>query len=435
MKHQLLTILFSLSVLFTISCKEKIVSTQNSSAEFAPLKMRSAELSKAPEWVKVQDDVDLLFKKIKSDPSDLKSKLLLAQLYMNEARVTGDHPYYYPATLKILDDVLTRDPKSFEALAFKSSVLLSQHHFQEALEVGSKAKAINHNNGFVYGVLCDANVEMGNYDDAVKMSDTMQSVRPGLESYSRASYLREIYGNNKEAIEAMNLAYKAGLPGSEQASWAGNTLGILYENTGDLKRAEELYTLILTQRPTYAFSLFGLARIERSKKNYDKALSLLDKAVKLMPEYSFYEEMADIHAAKGERDKAKQINKKVIDMLNEDEASGHFADMELALVYTKLGKIDKAMSHAVKEYDRRPMNIDVNHVMGWVLYHKGDYKRASEHMKKAMRMGTQNAVLLCRAAIIESAAGNKQEGATLIAKAKAINPYLSDDLLKLTMNN
>jgi tetratricopeptide (TPR) repeat protein len=230
-QHNFKTLLIVLFLAGLTACSNQKKLETKSNATFLPLKERNKALAEAADWASIKSKATALFQNIKSDSMDLKSKLLLAQLYMQEARITGEHPYYYPATLTILDDVLRHEPSNFEALAFKSSVLLSLHHFKEALEVGYQAKSINSNNGFIYGVLCDANVELGNYAEAVKMSDQMQTLRPGLESYSRASYLREIYGDNAGAIAAMKLAFEAGLAGSEEASWAGNTLAQLYLNT------------------------------------------------------------------------------------------------------------------------------------------------------------------------------------------------------------
>ncbi|MES2690214.1 MAG: tetratricopeptide repeat protein [Bacteroidota bacterium] len=421
-------LIFAVCLLTCITACDNNAQTKKDTGSFMPLKARNGELAKSEEWPVVQQKAQGLNEKIAKDPSDLKSKLLLAQLYMQEARITGEHPYYYPATLTILDDVLSRDANNFEALAYKASVELSLHHFADALATGSKAKKINASNGFIFGVLCDANVELGNYDEAVKMSEQMQALRPGLESYSRASYLREIYGNNAAAIEAMKMAYNAGLPGSEEASWAGNTLAGLYESTGDLKNAENTYTQILTQRPSYAFAMAGLARVEKAKGNYDKALAMLDKAIAMMPEFSFYEDKADVYAAQGQPEKAKQMYTEVIGMLNEDAASGHYADMELAKAYLHTGNMDKALEHATIEYKRRPENIDANSTMGWVLYQKGEYAKAKEHMQKAVRMNTQNAELLCKAGIIEAAAGNKAKGTEWVKKAMKINPNMPEDL-------
>ncbi|MES2619097.1 MAG: tetratricopeptide repeat protein [Bacteroidota bacterium] len=429
MKQSFITTIFLALVIAITSCNSaNKTNTKETTATFpfALLKERNSLLAKAGDWISVQNKAYEICEKIKRDSNDIKSKLMLAQLYMQEARITGEHPYYYPATLTILNSVLKQSPDNFEALAFKSSVQLSLHHFSDALITGKKAVTINPDNAFIYGVLCDANVELGNYDEAVKMSDKMQSLRPGLESYSRASYLREIYGNNQAAIEAMKMAVQAGLPGSEEASWAGNTMSHLLENTGDLEHAEEISNIVLTQRPSYAFATDALGRIALARGEYDKAIQYFETAIEGMPEFSFYENMAEAYAAKGNQAKATEIYKSVITMLNEDAQSGHYADLELANVYTKLGDYDNALKHAQIEYKRRPANIDVNSVVAWVYFKKGNSAEAKKYMDVALRMGTKNAMILKKAGMIEIALNNKKSGEVLLAQAQKINPFLKE---------
>ncbi|MBU1821093.1 MAG: tetratricopeptide repeat protein, partial [Bacteroidetes bacterium] len=183
-----------LAIVTLIGCGEKnkdgqSASTSTSPMEIPPLFQRSGELAAADEWPKTIAKVEELKKNILKNSGDVKPRLQIAMIYLSEARITGEHPYYYPAVLKILDGVLMMDPKNFEATTFKASVKMSQHQFAEARELAEKARQINPNNAYVYGVLVDANVELGNYEEAVAMSDKMQALKPSLESYSRASYL------------------------------------------------------------------------------------------------------------------------------------------------------------------------------------------------------------------------------------------------------
>jgi tetratricopeptide (TPR) repeat protein len=97
----------------------------------------------------------------------------------------------------------------------------------------------------IYGVLIDANVEMGVYETVVSMSDKLHAIKPSQESYSRASYLRDIYGDYQGAIDAMKIGVEAGLPGSEPQCWAKKVLGNLYERTGKWNEAERQYKEIL----------------------------------------------------------------------------------------------------------------------------------------------------------------------------------------------
>ncbi len=113
---------------------------------------------------------------IKENPTDSKSQLRLAALYIQEARVTGNYAYYDVAAMKYINDVLNLDSLDFHALVFKSLIYMSQHHFADGLAVAHKAQQVNPYNAYVYGLLVDGNVEMGNYDTAVAYADKMVSI-------------------------------------------------------------------------------------------------------------------------------------------------------------------------------------------------------------------------------------------------------------------
>jgi tetratricopeptide (TPR) repeat protein len=418
----------ALILLTQMSCsngkKSEAESTNTTSAtmDIPPLFERRGELATAVEWQRTKEKVAELKLKISKEPGDIKSRLQIATIYLAEARITGEHPYYYPAILTILDGILAMDPKNFEATTFKASVKMSQHQFSEAREIAEKARIINPNNAYVYGVLVDANVELGNYEEAVKMSDKMQQLKPSLESYSRASYLREIYGNYPGSIEAMKLAVQAGLPGSEPQCWSKNILGHLYQTTGQLTEAEQQYAGILSMRPSYAFALRGQAEVLKEKRDYIQALKVLEKAAGIMPEFSFHEEMAEIYALQGEKEKSQKKYAEVVKMLDEDARSGHAVDLELCKLYTKTGQLDSAMAYGMREFAKRPKNIDVNHALAWVAYKKNDLKKAQEYMQVALHTSSKDPELLQQAGAIELALGNANQGNKLIAAAKKTNP-------------
>lgn len=397
---------------------------ENSSASIPALFERQGELAKASEWPKTKEKVTELIELISKNPKDTKSRLQIAVIYLSEARITGEHPYYYPAILKILDGVLAIEPQNFEATTFKSSVKLSLHQFAEAREIAQNAAKINPNNAYVYGVLVDANVELGNYEEAIKMSDIMQSLKPSLESYSRASYLREIYGDYNGSIEAMVLAVQAGLPGSEPHCWSKNTLGHLYEITGQYDKAEEQYLEILALRPSYAFALQGLSNVYVARKEYDKALTELDKAAAIMPEFSFHEHMADIYKLMGDDAKANTKYKSVVEMLDEDVAAGHIVDLELCKLYTKTNDLDSAMVYGMKEFAKRPKNIDVNHALAAVYFADKNYLKAQEHINSALVTGNTAPELMKLASAIESSLGNNIMATKYLTLAKKTNSLL-----------
>ncbi|MBC7892024.1 MAG: tetratricopeptide repeat protein [Sphingobacteriaceae bacterium] len=414
-------LLAALFLLFTQTSCDRSKKADSSSSTVSlvvpPLFERKGELSKSVEWEKTKAKVEELKQKLAKNPNDLKARLQVVTIYLAEARITGEHPYYYPATLTVLDGILLLDPANFEATVFKASVKMSQHQFAEAKTIAEKALKLNPDNAYVYGVLVDANVELGNYEAAVAMSDKMQRLKPSLESYSRASYLREIYGDYPGAIEAMKLAVQAGLPGSEPYCWSKNTLGYLYETTGKLAKAETQYQEILALRPSYAFALRGLAKVYRERKQYDQALATLASAARIMPEFSFHEEMAEIYALQGDAGKARKKYLEVVKMLGEDARSGHRVDLELCKTYTAAGLLDSAQVYGLREYAMRPNNIDVNHALAWVYFKKNDLAKAKEHLRVALRTGAKYPELLARAKAIERGDAVAVNAGKLLTKA------------------
>ena len=378
------------------------VSEQNP-LEIPNLLERNGELATAAEWSKTKEKTAELKALLATKPADVKTRLQLAAIFITEQRITGEHHYYYTAIEKILDGILSIDPKNFEATVYKASLKMSLHQFAEAKKIAEDARAINPNNAYIYGILVDANVELGNYEEAVAMSDKMQALKPSLEAYSRASYLREIYGDYKGAIEAMKLAVQAGLPGSEPQCWSRNILGELYINTNQWDMAENTFAENLYMRPSYAPSMAGLAKVETQKKNFTRALTLLDSAYAVMPQYSFQEQRADVNAAMGNTKKAMDENMAVQKLLIADANSAqHSVSLELAKNFEKTNQWDSAKKYAALEYNIRPKNIDVNNEMAWIAYSQNDFVKAKEYAKTALSTGSKNPEMLKRVAVINS---------------------------------
>jgi tetratricopeptide (TPR) repeat protein len=343
--------------------------------------------------------------------------------------------YYDRAALKYINDVLEKEPENYEALAYKALIYLSQHQFSEALTIAEKVQKVGPGNAFSYGLLIDSHVELGNYEAAVDNAEKMISLRPDLLSYSRISYLREIHGDNNGAIEAMKMAVTAGSPGMEATSWSRIQLARLYENTGDIRSAEMHYIIAEEQRPGYPHAIAGLASIAMANKDYTKALSLYEQADSSLFDNSFKEKMATIYLLKGDTKKAGQITDALIESLNKHADPGengnlvHYADRELAYAYLLNKNYDKALQHALAEYNRRPKNIDVNETVAWVYYKRGEYDKALPYIAAALKTNCKNPTLLSHAGLIYAKNNQQAKAENLLQEASKNNPNI-DQLLK-----
>ena len=352
--------LFAVASGFIILKYEKDRSKKES--ELFEIILRKGNSIQSSEWTLSKNISARLIQKIKNDPSDIKSRIALAAIYLQEARSSGNFGYYDRAALNCVNAVLKKDANNFEALTFKAMIYLSQHHFAEGLKLATQIQTTYSYSAFVYGILMDANVELGNYKAALDDADKMVSIRPDIRSYSRISYLREIYGDIPGAIEAMKLAVDAGSPGSESTEWARVQLGKLFEQLGEMRYAEMYYNISLENRPGYPYALAGLARIAVNKKDYKKTIELYQRADSASNDYS-YEALVEVYRSAGNREQSLRVANAIVDemekanAMTKGDSSGHYSDKEMAYAYLAVDNNDKAIEHALLEYNRQPNNM------------------------------------------------------------------------------
>lgn len=301
-------------------------SADSDSTGIAPLKPRVAGLY-PKEFAKQRLQYDQACALLTSMPDSVKPYTTLASVYMLEARVTGDHPYYYPAALRVIEAGLDKDPQSNELRMQKASVLLSLHRFEEARVLAVELCTQMPRVATVYGMACDANLELGRMDEAVRAATAMMNLRPGIESYSRVSYLRERHGDLEGALSAMKMAVQSGLPGTEDAAWARVTYGNLLVKAGNIQEAERQFTLARLEREDYAFAIAGLARIKHLHKDDDVALAMLDSAIQRVPEISFVELSLEIERKRKNVARVVALERLIDQMTREDRAAGMLAEV------------------------------------------------------------------------------------------------------------
>ena len=102
--------------------KLKAYISEQNPMDIPELLERKGELASASEWTKTKEKIAELKAKLATKPQDVKTRLQLATIFITEQRITGEHHYYYPAIEKILNGILSIDPKSFEANVYKASL-------------------------------------------------------------------------------------------------------------------------------------------------------------------------------------------------------------------------------------------------------------------------------------------------------------------------
>lgn len=445
----LYSVLFLLTGILLSACSqnkeaadEVVINNAVSVPKLLPRKVQTGTQDENAQIVKTYNDA---INALKGNPDDLKEYLKLASVYITEGRITGNNGYYSTAAIKMLNKIIDSKPEDanilFESLSLKSAVLLNLHQFKEALAVAEEGRKLNAFDAGIYGALVDANVEMGNYAAAVKDCDQMLTIRPDLRSYSRASYLRQIYGDNKGAIDAMRMAVESGVPGMETTEWCRVNWGNLYLNTGKLDTAEMIYQTALSFRPGYAPAEIGLAKVFAAKKDYNAAILHTKNAIRVVSEAPYVAYLGELYMMQGDKSRSKDVFNDVVRLLedNETEQSNgnivkHNGSRELAMAYLNINDYDKALKYASIDHNMRPKNIDANDLMAWVYYKKGNYTEARKYNSVVFQTKIKNADMLYKSGLIYAAAGDVNTASKLKQEAMSVSPYIDAAYLQ-TSNN
>ncbi|MDZ4701511.1 MAG: tetratricopeptide repeat protein [Rhodothermales bacterium] len=345
--------------------------------------------------------------RIRKAPDDLEAYTRLAQVYLQLSRQTGDETRFVPLASERIEQALARNPDDYYAQVLHASLLNILHRFDEARgEAEALAKVYPHDSA-VQGILVDAFVELGDYEAAVTASDQLLAMRPGLAAYARASYLRELHGDAAGAIEAMELAVEAGVPGQEDRTWALMHLGTLYLGQGDLESAERIYNGILEEAPGYAQALAGLGHIAHIEGATESAIAYLGQAYAQEPRGAFLEVLVEVFAASGDEATANLYLDRVEAGYRAASAMGENNRMEYADFLADRGeRLEEALELAEAEVRRRPGHLHANETHAWVLHKLGRSAEAVAPIERAMRLNTGDAMVHFRAGHIYRAIGD-----------------------------
>jgi tetratricopeptide (TPR) repeat protein len=344
----------------------------------------------------------------------------LAVAYIRSARQTGDFSLNTKAETAV-KHALKIDENNFEANKINASLLLTFHKFAEALEVGTKLQQENPTDSFFYGVLTDANVELGNYEEAVKNVQKMVDLRPDMASYSRVSHVRSLHGDSEGAIESMTTAARIADPGDKEAqAWCLVRLGEEYFKIGKYEKAEDQLDEALKIFPNYHLAMAAKGKVRAANGDYDAAINFFKSAEQRVPLTETAIQLGNIYAKIGDvenSDKEYELAETI------EKNFGNIDQRRLALLWADRDmKLGEALEIARKEHEVRK-DIYTADIFAWCLFKNGKFEEAREVIGEAMRLKTDDAQFLYHAGMIEKELGNQKTAKDLILKAVKLNPF------------
>jgi len=395
--------------------------SQRTDAEPASTRERSAAVPAAGSGL--DGSIAALQARIQSVPGDWQAMASLGLAYVQEARVTAD-PSYYPKAQGILHASMRAHPQANEGAEVGMAALAAaRHDFAAALRFGRRAQGVNPYDGNVYGVIGDAQVELGRYRAAFATFQRMVDTEPNVASYARVSYARELQGDVHGAVEAMAAARGiAGTRGDE--AWASFQLGELWWNSGKVSRAAQAYRFGVAADPDYVPNLAGLAKVAWAQGDLDAAITGYEDVVRRYPTPEYVTALGDLYTLAGDAPEAARQYDLVRAETQLFRAAGVDTDLELASFETEHGDPKVALRAARAEWGRRH-SITVADALAWALHANGRDQEATVYAKRALSLGTQNALFLYHAGMIRLGLGDRPGATRLLSEALDVNPRFS----------
>ncbi len=354
----------------------------------------------------------------RNNPRRTRPLLDLAQAFIRKARERSE-PSWYEQANDAVRRALEVDRNDAIALQIQAHLMMQEHRFREARESARRQIERYPNNSATYGVLGDAEMELGNYPAAEAAYQRMIDMRPNLASYSRGSWMRWLLGDVEGAIEVAGRAAAAGSHRNpEETAWAMVQVGNLHLAVDQLSQAEQQYRGALQVFPEHPPALLGMGRVLEARGNVPEAITRYQAAVRGSSITEHLAALADALEGAGRAAEAREI-------VGQMERAGRRSDARTLSLYYANHDIEHtaAVELARRELANRDGDIYTQDALAWALYRGGNLAEAQTFSMQARRLGTQEARLFFHGGMIALARGDRPTARTLLSEALQINAH------------
>ena len=364
---------------------------------------------------------------IEKNPKDYDAYNGLAYALSRRARETSDVKFYDEAE-QALQKSFAIAPGNLGGERIGVWLLLGKHEFAAAREAAQKLSKRVPDDIMVYGFLTDANVELGNYDEAETAAQWMLDLRAGnMPGLTRAAYLRELFGDVDGSMELMQMAYGSTPPSeSEDRAWILTQMAHLNLSVGKTNEAESELKQALELFPGYHYALANMAKVRTMQKRYDEAVQLLQQRYEGAPHA---ENLFDLALALRSAGRDLEATRAFAEFEQKSLAESMKADNsnhELIYYYADVVRQPvKALEVANREIARRH-DVFTLDSYAWALYRNGKYEEARREIETALNVGIRDSRMFRHAGEIAMKCGDKKAADQYFSQSAAMNSTDSD---------
>lgn len=356
-------------------------------------------------------------------PQDAEPLILMASLLVDDVRQGGD-AQGYPRAAAALEEAAEREPDNAAVYTERGILRLGRHDFKGGLQDGERARALAPGVVKPLGVIVDANIELGRYQEAEKVLQRMVDLKPNLDSYARVAYFRELRGDLDGAAVALALAASAGGTGAENVAFVQTLLGNVELAQNRTDRARMAYRAALEKVPAYAPADAGLARLDIAAGRLEPAIERLRGVVGRFAKQEYVTLLGELELVTGETAAARRTLSAIPKELAALDAAGENTETEKALFEADHGDAARAVVAGRKAWAISP-SVRAADALGWALTRAGQPREGLVYARRALRLGSREASFLFHAGMAAQAVGRKDEARRHLRAGLAANPAFS----------
>jgi tetratricopeptide (TPR) repeat protein len=375
----------------------------------------------------VNDAIKSLQDRIRRNPKDAVSYTILGDLYIRQARETGDVSGYQRAETA-LQQALELLPGYAPAGSLLASVYYARHDFTQALDLAEQVYESSPKITSAHVIIGDAYLSLGDYQQAEIIYQELGKTDATPPVLARLAHLEELKGDPKEALHLMRRAAGDALRSGgtrESVAWYLLRVGDIYFNMGEIKDSGAYYEASLRVFENYYLALAGLGKVRAAQGKYDEAIDYYQRAINIVPQPDFLAALGDIYMRTDQPDKA-QLQYKTVEYIGKLAAlNNQIYNRQLANFYSGHDlRVKEALRLALAELESRK-DVYGYDAAAWAYYKNGKFAEAQRLMRQAMALGTRDASLYYHAGMIALQLGHEAQAREYLEQALEINPHFS----------
>lgn len=356
-------------------------------------------------------------------PDDPLSWANLGTAYVEQARAIANPAYYAQAQGALDRSVQLQPDGNAAALIGLGALANARHDFPAARRYAEEAVALNPSSVEAYGVLADATTQLGDTAAATAAVQRMLDLRPGVTSFTRASYELELHGRTADARAAMQRALEAATSRDELA-FCHYYLGELAWGGGDLDEADAQYARGLAAVPGDPALLQGRAKVLAARGRTDEAIDGYRMLTDRVPLAQYLLEYGELLESAGRVEEATAQYRLIAEQQRLYATQGSSDDLAASQVAADHGDPAEAVRLAQAEWDRR-QSVFTADALAWALHRAGRDAEALPYAERAAELGRRDAAADFHRGMILATLGRSGDAMAALDEALATNPHFS----------